>query len=118
MDTEGKNHAEIYLKILPLQPQYILLLLLFVVNSKNKFKVNSDVHHINTRQKCNFHQDSVNLSIYKKELHSAGIKLFKSFPQSTKNLSDNPKYFKSALNNYLYTHSFYSAEEYFHVDRE
>jgi hypothetical protein len=42
------------LKILPLQSQYISLLL-FVGNDKNKFKVNSDVHHINTRQKCNFY---------------------------------------------------------------
>jgi hypothetical protein len=31
------------LKILPLQSQYILSLLLFVVNNKNKFKLNSDV---------------------------------------------------------------------------
>ena len=43
-------------KILPLQSQFILSLLIFVVNNKNKFKLNSDVHHINTRQKCNFQQ--------------------------------------------------------------
>jgi hypothetical protein len=42
------------LKIFPLQLQHILSILLFVVNNKNKFKIISDVHHINTRQKNNF----------------------------------------------------------------
>jgi hypothetical protein len=31
-------------------------------------------------------------------------------PQTIKNLSDNPKQFKSALNNYLYAQHFNSAE--------
>ena len=34
---------------------------LFVINNKNKFKLNSDVPHIHTRQKCYFHPPS---SIY------------------------------------------------------
>jgi len=33
------------LKILPLQSQYVLSLLLFVVKNKNKFKLNSDMSH-------------------------------------------------------------------------
>ena len=37
------------LNILPLQSQYILLLMLFVVNNTNKFKINSQIHSINTR---------------------------------------------------------------------
>jgi hypothetical protein len=47
-------------KILSLLSHYILSLLLYVVNSKNKFKLNSGVCHANTRQKCNFHQSSSN----------------------------------------------------------
>jgi hypothetical protein len=39
------------LKFFSLQSQYILSIPLFVVNNKNKFKIISDVHHINTRQK-------------------------------------------------------------------
>jgi len=42
------------LKILPLQPQYILSLLLFVLNNRNTIILNSDTHHINTGKKCNF----------------------------------------------------------------
>ena len=50
-------------KILCLQSQYILSLLLFVANNKNKFKLNSDVYSINTAQKYKFHQPSSNLSM-------------------------------------------------------
>jgi hypothetical protein len=39
-----------------LQSQYILLLVLFVINSKNQFAANSEIHSINTRNKFNFHQ--------------------------------------------------------------
>jgi len=33
--------------------------------------------------------------------------MFNSLPQSIKNLTDNPKQFKQALQNYLHAHSFY-----------
>jgi hypothetical protein len=36
------------LKILPLQSQYIYSLSLFVINNKHHFKVNSEIHNINT----------------------------------------------------------------------
>ena len=89
------------LKILPLQSQYILLFLLFVVNNKNRCKLNSDVHHINTRRNCNFHQPSSNSSQYQNGVCSTGIKIFNNLPQSIKNLSDNPKQFKSSLKDYI-----------------
>jgi hypothetical protein len=82
-----------------------------VVNNKNKFKLNSDICNINTKQKCNFHQPSSNLSLYHTGVYSVGIKVWNHLTQSIKNLSDNPKQFKSALKNYLYVHSFYSVKK-------
>jgi len=38
-----------HLRSLPLQSEYILFLLLFVVDIKNLFHVNSEIHSINTR---------------------------------------------------------------------
>jgi hypothetical protein len=64
--AEVETLAEIYLKILPLHSQYILSLLLFVIDNKNIYNSNSDIHNINTRQKLNFHQPSPNLSPYQK----------------------------------------------------
>jgi hypothetical protein len=37
------------LKILPLPSQYILSLLLFMVRNKNKFLINSEIYHFDTR---------------------------------------------------------------------
>jgi hypothetical protein len=89
-----------------------------VVNNKNEIRLNSDIHHINIRQKCNFHQHSSNLSLYQKVVCSSSIKVCNNLPQSIKNLSNNPKEFKSVLKDYLCAHFFYSAEEYFNVNRK
>lgn len=43
------------LNILLLQSQYILSLVLFAINHKNKFAANSEIHSSNTRNKSNFH---------------------------------------------------------------
>jgi hypothetical protein len=64
--------------ILPLASQYILSLLLFVINNRDKFKVNSDVRNINTRQKYNFHHPSSNLSIHQKGVYPFGISVQQS----------------------------------------
>jgi len=47
-------------KILLLQLNYTLSRFLFVVNSKNRFKLNFDVSNICTRQKYNLHQPASN----------------------------------------------------------
>ena len=91
------------LKILPLLSQYILSLLLFVFNSENKFRLNYDVCHINTRQKCNFHQPSSNWSLDQQGVYSNYL----TVSHKVSNLQViKPKQFKSALKNYLYAYSF------------
>lgn len=46
------------LKYLPFHSQYILSLVLFVVDNIGKYNLNSDIHNINMRQKLNFHKNS------------------------------------------------------------
>jgi hypothetical protein len=48
------------------------------------YKLNSDIHNINTRQKLNFHQHSSNLSLYQKGVYSFGIKVINNLPQNLK----------------------------------
>jgi len=55
-----------HLRILPLQSQYIISLLIFVVNNKNLFYVNSEIHSINTRQNSNFYLPQANFKIVSK----------------------------------------------------
>jgi hypothetical protein len=63
-------------RILPLQSQYILSLLIFVVDNKNIFYVNSEIYSINTRQNFNLHQPQANLTLYQKGAYCSGIKVF------------------------------------------
>jgi hypothetical protein len=46
---ESCRHLLRKLKILPLPPQYILSLLLFVINNRNHSTINSEIHGINSR---------------------------------------------------------------------
>jgi hypothetical protein len=64
------------LKILPLQSQYILSLLLLVVGNGIYYRVNSDIHNINMRNKSNLHLPISNLSVYQKGPCYSGIKVF------------------------------------------
>jgi hypothetical protein len=84
-----------------------------VINNRQHFKLNSDVHNINTRNSLDFHYPQARLSVYQKGAHYTGIKLFNRLPGSIKQLSQDPKQFQMALKGFLYVHCFYSMDEYF-----
>jgi len=71
--TDSCMKLFINLEILPLPSQYILSLLLFMLRNKNQFLVNSEIHHIDTRQHANFHQPSVNVTKYQKGVYYLGV---------------------------------------------
>jgi hypothetical protein len=58
-----------WLQILPLQSQYILSVLLFVIKNKNLFQLNSQVYNIHTRSNNNLHLLSTDLHWFRKVLH-------------------------------------------------
>jgi hypothetical protein len=101
------------LKILPLQSQYRLSILLFVINNKGYLMVNSEIHNVNTKTKSNLHRPIPNLSTYQKGRYYSGIKVLNSLPSQIKDLFHNRHQFKRALKNFLYFHSFYTLDEYF-----
>jgi hypothetical protein len=105
------------LKILPLQSEYILSLLLFVVDNGDYFKVNSDIHNINTRNKSNLHLPTSNLSVYQKGKYYSGIRVFNSLPSQIKEVSHNRNQIKHVLKKFLYFHSFYTLDEYLSCNR-
>jgi hypothetical protein len=98
--------------ILPLQSQYILSLLSFVVQNKDQFTNNLEIHNINTRHNTNLHPPLLNLSLSQKGVHYSGIRLFIHLPMHIKQLAGDIKLFKPALINLLHSHSFYSIQEY------
>jgi hypothetical protein len=54
------------LQILPLTSQYLLSLLMFVIQNKNLFSVSTENHNIDTRQRNNLYLPQENLTSYQK----------------------------------------------------
>ena len=52
------------LKMLPLISQHILPQLIFVVNNRDQFLINSEIHNINTTHSSNLHLTSAKLYVY------------------------------------------------------
>jgi hypothetical protein len=80
---------------------------------RQHFKINYDIHNINTRNYLDLHYPQFYLSVYQKGAHYTGIKVFNRLPVPIKQLSHDTKQFKMALKSFLYLHSFYSLNEYF-----
>ena len=100
------------LNILPLQSQYILSLLLFVIHNLETFITNQEFHNLNTRHKSDFHLPQASLACYQKGVYFSGIKLYNSLPSNIKCASGNIDKFKKLLKTYLKTNSFYSVDEF------
>ena len=89
--------------------QYIFFfLLLFIVNNKALFQINSEIHSINTRHNSDFHRPLVNLTTYKNGTYYIGTKLFNYLPTHIKDLSHNVNQFRLALKDFFHFHSFYT----------
>ena len=68
------------LQILPLPSQYIVSLLMFVIENENLFLTNIENHNINTRQRNKLHLPQKNQTIYQKGAYYSGIKIFNNLP--------------------------------------
>jgi len=49
-----------------------------------------------------------NLTIYQREVHYMGIKIFNNLPPYIKDISNNVKKFEICIKRFLHIHSFYS----------
>jgi hypothetical protein len=89
-----------------LTSQYVLPLLIFVVENKNIFLTNNENHNLHTGQKNNLHLPQSNLTTYQKGAYYSGIKIHNNLPLHVKSVAGNQKQFS-------HTYSFYTIEEYF-----
>jgi hypothetical protein len=94
--------------ILPLKSQYMLSLLMFLVQKKTLFLTNTENYNLDTRQKNNIYLPQAVLTIYQKGAYFSGIKIFNNLPLEIKNVADKQKKFKTALEKVLYIYSFYT----------
>ena len=93
--------------------QYLLYLVMFVVQNKNLFSTNIENHNIDTRQRNDLYLPQANLTTHQKGAYYLGIKIFNNFPMEIKNVADCIKKFQIALIQFLYTYSYHTLEEYF-----
>jgi len=100
------------LEILPLTSEYMLSLLLIVVQIKIFFSTKNENHNLDTRKRNNLYLPQANLNIYQKGAYYWGIEIFNNLPLEIKIDADNQKMFKLALKKCLYTYTFYTMEEY------
>jgi hypothetical protein len=63
------------LQIFPLTSQYLLSLLMFVVQNKNLYSRNIENHNIDTRQRNNSYSPQAGLTIHQKGAYYLGIKI-------------------------------------------
>jgi len=101
------------LQTLFLKSQYILSLLVFVVQNRTLFLTNTENCNLDTRKRNNLYLPQANLTIYQKGAYYSGIKIFNNLPSEIKNVGGNQKKFKIALKKFLYAYSFYTLKEYF-----
>jgi len=80
------------LEILPLQSQYILPVLLFVVKNKDLYTTNQEIH----RSNINLHPPVCNLTVFQKGVYFSSIKLLNHLPLNIKSLSNEIKSSKPA----------------------
>jgi hypothetical protein len=67
--------------------EFLFSLLLFSVDSMEKFQTNPDIHSLNTRHKSDLHMLNASLTSYQKNAYYAGINLFSTLPSNIESLS-------------------------------
>jgi len=106
------------LNILPIACQYILSLMLFIVDNKKDLltytyvHMCTYVHSLDTRNKNHLYWPVVSLFCVQKGVSYSGVKIFNSLPSNIQSYSNDRKRFKNKLYRYRIIHSFYSITEF------
>jgi len=101
------------LEVLPVQCQYILSLLLFVVKNRELFRSDCNIHNINKRYNSDLHLPIANLTVFQKGVFYFVIRVFNHLPSTIKDLSYDVNQFELALKQFFVANSFYYLEKYF-----
>jgi hypothetical protein len=81
---------------------------MFVVDNRDYFISDKNCHGANTKQSDNLHLPQANLTVCKMDVYCSGVKIFNSLPLQVKEISHDPKKFKSRSNEFIYSYSFYT----------
>jgi hypothetical protein len=99
--------------ILRVSCQYILSLMMFIVDNKKNLQINLSVHGLSARNKNQLHLPIANMSCCQRGVSYSAMKIFNSLPNNVKNFRNDSVHFKIVLCKYLIYHSFYLLTEFF-----
>jgi len=85
------------LNILPIARQYILFLMLFIVDNQKDFLTNVYVQGLDTRNKNHLDLRIVSLSCVQKGVLYSGVKIFNSLPSNIQSHRNDRKRLKNKL---------------------
>jgi len=106
------------LEILPVTCQYILSLMLFIIDNPNNFQTGLEIHRLHTRRKNQLFIPTANLTSVQKGIAYFGMKIYISLPNNILNLKNDTKQFKNELHRYFLNNSFYSVKEFLEFSRD
>ena len=79
------------LEILPVPCQYILSVLLFIIDNPNNYQAGLEVHRLHTRSKNQHFIPNANLTSVQKGITFPGIKIYNSLPKNILSPKNNRK---------------------------
>jgi len=106
------------LNILPIACQYILSLMLFIVDNQKDYLTNAYVHGLVTRNKNHLYLPVVSLFCVQKGVSYFGVKIFNNLPSNMRSYRNDKNRLKNKLYRYLIIHSFYSITEFLECKRD
>ena len=98
------------LEILPVPCQYILFLMLFIIDNPNNFQTVAEVYGLYTRSKNQLFIPNTNLRGVQKGITYSSIKIYNSLPINILSLKNDRKRFKNELHRYLVGNSITLSE--------
>ena len=99
-------------EILPVPCQYILSLMLFIIDNPNNFQTGLEIRGLHSRSKNHLSIPIPNLTSVQKGMTCSGIKIYNSLLSNILNIKNCRKQFKNKLQRYLLNNSFYSVNEF------
>ena len=100
LKNNNKNVKSGTVMVLPLTSQYMLSLLMFVVQNKNLLLTNNENHNLGTGQRNNLYLPQANLTIYQKGACYLGIQIFSNLPLEIKNVAGKQKKIKIVVKSF------------------
>jgi hypothetical protein len=100
------------LNILTLASQYILSLMIFMINNLEYFTFNYSIYRRSTRQGRNLHVLQSHLTMRQKGVHCMSIKFFNSLPDYITDLIQDKKQFVKEIKDVLIHNPSYTVDEF------